>query len=354
MRKLGLVIVVLSALVGASPGEAHGAFAPLDTLIQDGKCKVGTNWSMGSPPGAYDAYVPAGKTLRVEGAPTKACSMRSLLLEGTLAGNGPITIGNSLRAEGPDGPDIALKITPGAVWNDLTGVTMMSEYTASPQILDMGPSDISEFRVAGTAHYQLGEPAHYESIWHMSEGSYFDTAGYWIGGMGDTAVGLAATLKLHGSEWDTGEWRVAATVALEAAEATVYQDDGSYGVTECHGQTLGNLIVRNFRPHLVNPCTIPGTLSLDQTADHSPIVFSGTFLPNERLEPTRLTIGALATNGTAERSVVCEGRATIVLPHGEEVRGALDVSEWTVEGGTLYLPEGSETASTGVVIGTEP
>lgn len=345
---LGIVLLVLCC----QAAQARAVFASVPKMLTiSGKCSKAADWTPeGVPNGASDVVVPEGKTLHAEGS---TCYMRSIDLQGTLTGQGTVNVGSSLRAEGLAGLDVAVKIGPHGVWLD-QGLHMTGEYLGSPQILDMGPSAISNFTIDGPAHYQLGEAAHFESIWTMKEDTSFDTAGYWIGGMGDTQVGLPATLKLHGSEWDTGEWRVAAPVVLEADEATVYQDDGSYGVTECHGQTLGNLIVKNFRPHLVNPCTIPGTLSLDQTADHSPIVFSGTFLPNERLETTRLTIGNLATNGTAERPVVCEGRATIVLLHDEEVKGALDVSEWTVEGGTLYDPEGAETASTGVVIAPEP
>lgn len=344
------LVLVFMLVTGAA---AQATFASVtNTLIHSGKCDKKENWSLNVLPGPFDAYVPAGKVLKAEGG---ACSMRSLLLEGNVAGFGPVSIGNSLRAEGPAGADIALKIIAGASWQP-QNLSLVSTYEGSPQILDFGPSQISNLTVGGSAHYQLGEAARFESLWTMQEGSWFDTAGYNVSGMGDTQASLSSTLRLHGSEWDTGEWRVATPVALEAGAATVYQDDGSYGITECHGQTLGNLIVRNFRPHLVNSCTIPGTLSLEQTADRSPIVFSGTFLPNERLEPTRLTIGQLATNGVEAAPVVTEGRATIVLPHDEEVTGYLDPSEWTVEGGVLYLPNDPtpNESNSGIVYAPEP
>lgn len=342
MRIVVRGLLLAGCLAVAGCGSTVTFASVTKTLTTSGKCSKAADWTpAGVPLGNSDVLVPAGKTLKVEG--TSPCTMRSLDLEGTLTGQGPIHLGSSLRAEGPAGLDIALKVGSAAVWLD-QGLTLTGSYLGSPQILDFGPSQISNVVVGGSAHYQLGEAARFESLWTMQEGSYFDTAGYNVGGMGDTQAGLPSTLKLHGSEWDTGEWRVAASVALEASEATIYQDDGSYGITECHGQTLGNLIVENFRPHLLDNCIITGNLALNRTADHSPIVFAGAFLPNERAAPT-FTVGSLSSNGTEAQPVVGEGHVTFVVPHDLTVAGCVSFNELTVIGGTVTVDCGGvETA----------
>lgn len=326
MRRMALLAGLASMLLCTA---AQATTTDTFTAVK-GRCSNAANWSMGLPT-AWNAVVPAGHTLEARG--TGTCAMRSFLDEGSVTGFGSMQVGNSLRAEGPAGADVALKITGS--WQP-QNLTLASTYMGNPQVLDFGPSQISNVVIGGTAHYTLGEAAKYESLWTMQEDSYFDTAGYDVGGMGDTQAGLPATLKMHGSQWDTGELRVAANVSLEAEAATVYQDDGSYGITECHGHTLGTLIVKNFRPHFVNPCTI-GTLVLERTADHSPVVFSGAFLPNERLEETSLTIGALTTNGTVAEPVVGEGRVTFVIPHNLTVEGCVTFNEATVVGGTITV-----------------